>query len=67
MCAARGLVHQLPGGEVVSVEPALECGFDAGARQSLLEAVYWASPLPYPGFERVFERELIITFTAGAP
>ena len=63
----RVLVRQLPGGDVVSVEPVLECGFDASARQSLLEAVYRASPLPYAGFERVFERQLVITFTSGAP
>ncbi|MEN4903786.1 cell envelope integrity protein TolA [Luteimonas sp. TWI662] len=63
----RVLVRQLPGGDVVSVEPVRECGFDAKARQSLLEAVYRASPLPYSGFERVFERQLVITFTSGAP
>ncbi|MCD9027441.1 TonB C-terminal domain-containing protein [Luteimonas sp. BDR2-5] len=60
----RVLVRQLPGGEVVAVEPLPDCDFDAQARQSLVRAVHRASPLPYAGFERVFERSLDLGFTA---
>ena len=59
-------IQQLPGGDVLKARPLADCAFDATGRQSLIRAVHRASPLPYAGFEQVFSRSLVITFTAGA-
>ncbi|MDR7191724.1 TonB C-terminal domain-containing protein [Luteimonas terrae] len=62
----RIVIQQVPGGDVVAVDTLPDCGFDAPARQSLLRAVQRAAPLPYVGFEPVFSRSLILTFTSAA-
>lgn len=57
-------IRQLPGGEVVDVTVAPSCPFDELGRQSVERAVLKASPLPYAGFESVFDRNLTVNFQA---
>jgi len=54
-------VRQLPGGEVVSVTIG-SCNGDAVVRQSIVNAVYKASPLPSPADPSVFDRNLQLEF-----
>lgn len=60
----RVAIRQLPGGAVVSVQADEACQFDAAGRAGLERAVLRAQPLPYRGFEPVFDRALNIEFTA---
>lgn len=60
----RLIIHQIPGGEVISVEIAPSCPYDALGRRSVEAAVLKASPLPYAGFESVFSRLLELNFVA---
>lgn len=57
-------IRQLQGGEVVDVNVSSSCSYDAAGRQSVERAVYKASPLPYAGFETVFNRNLDLNFVA---
>lgn len=57
-------IRQLPGGEVVDVSISSSCPFDELGRQSVERAVLKASPLPYAGFEDVFNRNLTLNFVA---
>lgn len=57
-------IRQLKGGEVVDVTFAPSCPFDEQGRQSVERAVMKASPLPYEGFETVFNRNLDLNFVA---
>ena len=57
-------IRQLPGGEVVDVRVSGACPFDELGRQSVERAVLKASPLPYAGFESVFNRTLNLNFVA---
>ena len=59
-CQVR--IRQIPGGEVVSVEVSASCPYDELGKRSLEAAVLKASPLPYAGFEDVFNRDLILKF-----
>ena len=59
------LIRQIPGGEVVSVEVAPSCPYDALGRRSVEAAVLKASPLPYAGFEDVFIRDPVLRFDAA--
>ncbi|HTV51318.1 MAG TPA: cell envelope integrity protein TolA [Steroidobacteraceae bacterium] len=54
-------VTQVPGGQVVNVKLGA-CNGDAAVRQSILDAVYRASPLPAPPDPALFARELEIEF-----
>lgn len=58
------IVHvvQIPGGQVLSAKVDASCPFDGPGRASLENAVLRAQPLPYQGFEDVFERNLTFTF-----
>ena len=56
------LIVQIPGGEVVEVQISADCPYDALGRRSLEAAILKASPLPYAGFEDVFERRLVLNF-----
>lgn len=58
------LIRQLPGGEVVDVEVAPSCPYDALGRRSVEAAIRKASPLPYAGFEDVFVRDPVLRFRA---
>ncbi len=55
-------VTQLPGGEVMSVVPLPKCNASAQERAELIEGVMRASPLPYSGFESVFDRLVDVPF-----
>ena len=62
----RMTIRQLPGGEVMpnSVTFGSPCQFDDAAKDSIERAVMKAEPLPYAGFEKVFNRTLDIKFQA---
>lgn len=51
---------QIPGGEVIDIS-FLSCPFDAQARESVERALR-RSPMPYAGFEPVFQRQIDLTF-----
>ena len=56
------LIVQRSGGEVMDVEISPSCPYDEQGRRSLESAIYKASPLPYAGFEDVFERRFALKF-----
>lgn len=60
----RLVIRQLPGGEVVSAEVSSPCAYDEQGRRSIEAAVLKAQPLPYAGFERVFQRTVTLNFRA---
>lgn len=60
----RVSITQLPGGAIMSVKLDAACQFDAAGKAALERAVLRAQPLPYKGFEAVFDRSLTIGFTA---
>lgn len=55
-------VFQIPGGEVVNTEVVSPCNADQATRRSIKNAVTYSGPLPYTGYENVFEREIILNF-----
>lgn len=57
-------IRQLPGGRVLSAEVSSPCAYDEQGRRSIEAAVLKAQPLPYAGFESVFQRTLILNFRA---
>jgi colicin import membrane protein len=60
----RLTIRQLPGGEVMDVEFAPGCPYDEAGKRSVEAAVRRAQPLPYRGFESVFQRNLNFNFEA---
>jgi colicin import membrane protein len=58
------MVHivQIPGGQVLSAKVDPSCPYDEAGRSSIENAVLRAQPLPYTGFESVFQRDLSFTF-----
>lgn len=60
----RLIIRQLPGGNVISAEVVEPCAYDEQGRRSIEAAVLKAQPLPYAGFEPVFNRQLNFNFTA---
>lgn len=59
-CTVR--IIQVPGGEVVSAKVVPPCNGDDLTQRSLEAAVLRAQPLPYAGFESVFERSIDFNF-----
>jgi len=59
-CSLR--VRQIPGGEVIGVTIGSPCNADPLIQRSIIEAVERASPLPYMGFESVFQSSLNFNF-----
>lgn len=55
-------VEQADGGTVVQVSFGNDCNADAATRASLEQVVRRASPLPYAGFESVFQRRVHLVF-----
>jgi colicin import membrane protein len=51
---------QIRGGEVIDVR-FLSCSLDDKGRESVERALY-KSPMPFAGFERVFQRKVVLTF-----
>ncbi len=65
--ARRGLscrvrISQIPGGEVIDAAIASPCNADDATRRSIIAAVMKAQPLPYQGFEKVFNRQFTFNF-----
>lgn len=61
----RCMLHivQIPGGDVISVKVINPCNADPLTRDSIEQAVKRAEPLPYKGYEKVFQREINFNFT----
>lgn len=55
-------VNQIPGGGVIDVSIGSPCNASAVVRNSIINAVKKADPLPYTGFEEVFDRRLNFIF-----
>jgi colicin import membrane protein len=60
--SCRLRIIQIPGGEVISAEVLAPCNADELTRRSIEAAVLRAQPLPYRGFESVFQREIVFNF-----
>lgn len=60
-CVIR--ITQIPGGDVISVALGNPCNADAMTRASIEQAVKRASPLPFKGFEKEFQRDFNLNFT----
>lgn len=60
--SCRLRIIQIPGGEVISAEVLAPCNADEITRRSIEAAVLRAQPLPYRGFESVFQREIVFNF-----
>src|SRR5690554_1279995 len=60
----RITITQVRGGTVVRVEVSPTCPYDELGRRSVEAAVLKAQPLPYAGFESVFNRNLNLNFEA---
>lgn len=58
------VIRQIPGGEVIDVQVAASCPYDELGKRSVEAAVLKAQPLPYAGFEAVFNRTLTVNFEA---
>ncbi|WHZ19631.1 MAG: hypothetical protein OJF55_001780 [Rhodanobacteraceae bacterium] len=56
-------IVQIPGGQVISAKVLPSCPFTDVARHSVEAAVLSSSPLPYKGFEKQFQRDIIFNFT----
>jgi colicin import membrane protein len=59
-CTLR--IVQIPGGEVIQVSVTSPCNADDLTRRSIEAAVLKAQPLPYNGYESVFQREIRFNF-----
>ncbi len=56
-------IRQIPGGDVVGAEiVSSACNADQATQRSIVAAVNRASPLPYRGYEKVFEKEIEFVF-----
>jgi colicin import membrane protein len=60
-CTVR--VTQIPGGEVLTANVVSPCNGDEMARRSIEAAVLRAQPLPYQGYEKVFQRSVDFVFS----
>ena len=58
------VIKQIAGGEVIEAQVQPGCPMDEIGKRSIEAAVLKAQPLPYRGFESVFNRNLIFTFEA---
>jgi colicin import membrane protein len=55
----------VPGGTVIDAKVDPSCPYDELGRRSIEAAVLKAQPLPYAGFEPVFNRTLKLNFQAA--
>ena len=55
-------ITQIVGGQVLDAKVDPSCPYDEAGRRSVENAVLRAQPLPYKGFESVFQRNLTFTF-----
>jgi colicin import membrane protein len=56
------VIVQIPGGELMSVTVTNPCNADQVTRNSIEQAVRKAAPLPYQGYEKVFQRSIKFNF-----
>jgi hypothetical protein len=63
-CAAR--IVQMPGGQILTVDILPDCAFGKESQEALVKAVHQATPLPYFGYESVFQREIRMVFHAAS-
>lgn len=55
-------ITQIPGGDLLNVTVASPCNADQVTRNSIESAVRKAAPLPYKGYEKVFQRSIRFNF-----
>lgn len=55
-------IVQIPGGDVISATVGSPCNADPATRNSIEQAVMKAAPLPYQGYEKVFQRSIKFNF-----
>jgi colicin import membrane protein len=55
-------IAQIPGGDVISVTVGSPCNADPATRNSIEQAVMRAAPLPYQGYQDVFQRNIKFNF-----
>lgn len=60
-------IRQSAGGRVLDAQADPSCPYDQAGKDSVERAVLLAQPLPYAGFEAVFQRELFLDFRADTP
>jgi colicin import membrane protein len=56
------LITQIPGGDLINVQVTNPCNADQVTRNSIESAVRKAAPLPYQGYEKVFQRSIRFNF-----
>lgn len=56
-------VVQIPGGEIIDATIVSPCNADEATRRSITAAVMRVGELPYRGYEDVFAREIVFTFS----
>ena len=56
-------IVQIPGGDVIGVQLSNPCNADPQTCDSIEQAVKRASPLPYKGYEKAFQRQIDFNFT----
>ena len=55
-------ITQIPGGDLLNVTVSTPCNADQVTRNSIESAVRKAAPLPYKGYEKVFQRSIRFNF-----
>ncbi len=55
-------IVQIPGGDVLDATVGSPCNADPATRNSIEQAVRKAAPLPYRGYEKVFQRNIKFNF-----
>ena len=63
-CAVR--IVQLRGGDIMSVDILPECDFPKEGQAAVVDAVRRAGPLPYNGFQSVYQREIRVVVHAAS-
>lgn len=63
-CAAQ--ITQMPGGDVLDIDLSPDCGFNKAGRDAIVTVIRESSPLPYYGFENVYQRQIRIVFHAAS-
>ncbi len=56
------VITQIPGGDLLNVTVSSPCNADQVTRNSIESAVRKAAPLPYRGYEKVFQRSIKFNF-----
>jgi colicin import membrane protein len=56
------VITQIPGGDLLNVSVSSPCNADQVTRNSIESAVRKAAPLPYKGYEKVFQRSIKFNF-----